>query len=149
MAPGYLHIHANVTQENWVKEFSQYDAGWLHFFKSENDGELMRANWDDLNYPARMATLAVAGLPMLQRDNTGHIVATQSIVKQHGIGVFFNDMKELGEKLRDKNGMEKLQSNVWQKRLLFSFDYHIPNLISYFTKIIELKKARVKERAIA
>lgn len=149
MAPGYLHIHANVTQENWVKEFSQYDAGWLHFFKSENNGELMRANWDDLNYPARMATLAVAGLPMLQRNNAGHIVATQSIVKQHDLGVFFNDMKELGEKLRDKSRIKQLQNNVWQKRLLFSFDHHTPTLISYLKKIIALKKEQSKERAIA
>ncbi len=148
MAPGYLHIHANVTQENWVKEFSQYDAGWLHFFKSENNGELMRANWDDLNFPARIATLAIAGLPMLQRDNRGHIVATQTIVKQHDLGVFFKDIKELGEKLRDKKLMEKLKNNVWQKRLLFSFDHHTPTLVSYFRKIIALKKSNLKKELL-
>ncbi|HEY0878212.1 MAG TPA: hypothetical protein VGE10_07140 [Zeimonas sp.] len=32
---------------------SQYDAGWLHAFRSANEGELRRANWDDLNYPAQ------------------------------------------------------------------------------------------------
>jgi len=35
LAPGFLHIHPNVDQENWIAEFSQYDAGWLHFFQSE------------------------------------------------------------------------------------------------------------------
>jgi hypothetical protein len=81
MAPCYLHTHANVSQENWVREFSQYDAGWLHFFTSRNAGELMRADWDDPNYPARIATLAAAGLPMLQCDNTGHLEATQTLVR--------------------------------------------------------------------
>ncbi|WP_207425908.1 glycosyltransferase family 2 protein [Pedobacter sp. SYSU D00535] len=149
MAPGYLHIHSNVTQESWVKEFSQYDAGWLHFFKSENYGELMRANWDDLNYPARMATLAVAGLPMLQRDNTGHIVATQTLVKDHQLGLFFNSIEELGEQLRDKQKLEQIRKNVWDKRLAFSFDYHVNSLTSFFRKIIDRKQALLSEKASA
>ena len=150
MAPGYLHIHPNVSQENWVKEFSQYDAGWLHFFKSDNFGELMRANWDDLNYPARMATLAVAGLPMLQRNNEEHIVATQSIVKKHGLGIFFSDFEELGEKLRNKEDMERIRKNVWDKRFIFCFDSHADELISFFRKVIDSSRAGlVPEKAIA
>lgn len=27
LAPRHLHLHANVSQEHWVKQFSQYDAG--------------------------------------------------------------------------------------------------------------------------
>ena len=141
MAPGYLHIHPNCTQENWVSEFSQYDAGWLHFFSSENHGELMRANWDDLNYPARMATLAMAGLPMLQRDNTGHIVATQTIVKQHQLGIFFDSIEELSEQLSNKEKMKQIRKNVWDKRFAFSFDSHVNTLASFFRKIIEMKSA--------
>jgi len=140
MAPGYLHIHSNVTQENWVKEFSQYDAGWLHFFQSENNGELMRANWDDLNYPARMATLAVAGLPMLQRDNTRHIVATQTLVKEHGLGIFFTSMEDLANQLNNKENLEKIRQNVWEKRFAFSFDYHVNSLIGFFRKVIAKKQ---------
>lgn len=141
MAPGYLHIHPNVTQENWVKEFSQYDAGWLHFFKSENFGELMRANWDDLNYPARMATLACAGLPMLQRDNTGHLVATQSLVKEHNLGIFFNTMDELGATLRNQQQMEQIRQNVWNNRLMFCFDEHVDRLVDFLRKVISNKKS--------
>jgi len=140
MAPGYLHIHPNVTQHNWVKEFSQYDAGWLHFFKSDNEGELMRANWDDLNFPARMATLAAAGLPMLQRDNKGHTVATQSIVQNLGLGLFFNDAAELAAQLRDPEKMKQLRQTVWEKRVLFSFDWHVEELIAFFKKAIAHKK---------
>ncbi len=147
LAPGFLHIHPNVTQHNWVKEFSQYDAGWLHFFKSENNGELMRANWDDLNYPARMATLATAGLPMLQRNNSGHIVATQSIIQNLRLGLFFDTAEELSKQLRNKEQMQQLRQNVWQKRLLFSFDTHINELISFFKKVIANKKLEVIDEA--
>jgi glycosyltransferase involved in cell wall biosynthesis len=144
MAPDYLHIHPNCTQDNWVKEFSQYDAGWLHFFQSENEEELMRVNWDDLNYPARMATLAVAGLPMLQRDNTGHIVATQSIVKEHNLGLFFNTIEELSAQLYNKEKMSELRENVWQKRVQFSFDYHVSDLIDFFRKVVMAKKEALR-----
>lgn len=141
LAPGYLHIHSNCTQTNWVKEFSQYDAGWLHFFKSENYGELMKANWDDLNYPARMATLAVAGLPMLQRDNGGHTVATQNLVNKMELGLFFKTFKELGPILRDKENLSKIRENVWKKRMFFCFDEHVKELTDFFIKVIANKKS--------
>jgi glycosyltransferase involved in cell wall biosynthesis len=137
MAPGFLHIHPNVDQENWVKEFSQYDAGWLHFFQSENNGELRRSNWDDLNIPARMATLALAGVPMLQKDNSGHIVATQSLVKKLNVGLCFKDMAELGQLLRNRQLMADLRESVWKQRELFTFDYHADTLIQFFKNVIQ------------
>ncbi|PRY12288.1 glycosyltransferase involved in cell wall biosynthesis [Pontibacter ummariensis] len=148
MAPGYLHIHSNCSQDRWVEEFSQYDAGWLHFFQSENNGELMRSNWDDLNIPARMATLAVAGLPMLQRDNTGHMVATQSLVKKYGLGLFFSDMSELGKQLYDRDRMKALRDNVWKQRMLFAFDTHVEELVQFFRSIIKAKKNAVRYNSI-
>lgn len=148
MAPGYLHIHPNVDQENWVKEFSQYDAGWLHFFQSENNSELRRSNWDDLNIPARMATLALSGVPMLQKDNTGHIVATQSLVKRLNIGLCFKDMAELGQLLRDRQIMAEVRNHVWQQRHLFTFDHNVDSLIEFFKAVIhkedEYKKNKKK-----
>ncbi|MBT1702842.1 glycosyltransferase family 2 protein [Chryseosolibacter indicus] len=148
IAPKYLHIHSNCTQDNWVKEFSQYDAGWLHFFKSENNGELMRANWDDLNYPARVATLAAAGLPMLQRDNTGHIVATQSLVKEHGIGIFFNSIEQLANQLSDREQMQRIRKQVWQKRMMFTFDEHVHKLVNFFQQIIDYRKHAIRRTGI-
>jgi glycosyltransferase involved in cell wall biosynthesis len=137
MAPGFLHTHPNVDQENWVQEFSQYDAGWLHFFQSENFGEIKRSNWDDLNIPARMATLAVSGLPTLQADNTGHVVATQSLAKKLDIGLFFSNMEELGAKIRDRELMTRLRNNVWKQRHLFMFDHHVNALVEFFAAVIQ------------
>ena len=136
MANGYLHIHGNVDQENWTKEFSQYDAGWLHFFKSENFGEIRRANWDDLNIPARLATLVLSGLPLLQRNNEEHIVATQSMIKKFNMGLFFKDMNELGEKIRDKKNMNIIRKNAWNQREYFTFDYHADRIIDFFRNVI-------------
>jgi len=62
---------------------------------------IRRANWDDFNYPARIATMVAAELPLLQYDNAGAIVATQTLALQHNIGLFFTDMHQLREQLTD------------------------------------------------
>jgi glycosyltransferase involved in cell wall biosynthesis len=148
----YLHLHAQVDQNRWVEEFSQYDAGWLHFFRSENQGELRRAIWDDLNYPARLATLAAAGLPVIQHDNEGAIVATQSLARALDIGLFVRDMEDLGEQLRDTARLGALRDNAWRQRDTFTFDYHAPNLVAFFREVIALRRsaaARPRGRVVA
>lgn len=136
MAPGYLHLHPNVDQSRWTEEFSQYDAGWLHLFDSSNGGEIRRANWDDLNYPARLSTLAAAGLPMLQKANDGALVATKTLSKQLGTGIFFDTMDELAAQLRDHEKLKTIRERVWQQRHLFTFDHHVPKLVNFFRSVI-------------
>ena len=139
LAPDHIHLHPQVDQGGWVSEFSKYDAGWLHYFKSENQGELRRSNWDDLNYPARIATLVAAGLPLLQRDNTGSIVATQRLASQLDIGLFFTSMEQLRQQLEDKARMAELRSNTWRVRQTFTFDDHAERLVDFFRKVIDFR----------
>jgi glycosyltransferase involved in cell wall biosynthesis len=136
-APRHLHLHANVAQDRWREEFSRYDAGWLHVFASRNGGDIRRADWDDLNTPARLATLAVAGLPMIQRSNDGAIVATQELARRLGIGVFFDNIEQLGERLRDRETMAQLRAQVARQRLQFSFDQHVHELLAFFRGVID------------
>jgi len=136
-APKHLHLHPNVDQEHWVSEFSKYDAGWLHFMKSDNQGDLRRAIWDDLNYPARIGTLVAAGLPLLQYDNRGAVVATQTLAQEFEIGLFLTDMQELRANLGDTKSMAELRANVWRHREKFTFDYHADRLVDFFRRVIE------------
>jgi hypothetical protein len=137
LAPRHLHLHANVDQAEWVSEFSRYDAGWLHVFDSLNGGELRQANWDDLNYPARIATLAMAGVPMIQRDNTGAVVAAQALAQRLGLGVFYRSIGELGAMLHDRPRMARLREQVWSQRFGFCFDTHVPALVDFFRTVID------------
>ncbi len=136
MAPGNLHLHGVVHQGDWVREFSQYDAGWLHTFASRNGGDLRRADWDDLNYPARLTTLVAAGVPLLQRDNSGAVVATQTLVRERGVGLFFRDMAHLGELLRDREAVAAVRERVWEQRLDFTFDAHADALVDFFRRVV-------------
>jgi hypothetical protein len=139
LAPDHLHLHGQADQGDWVTEFSKYDAGWLHTFVSHNEGDIRRAGWDDLNYPARLGTFAAAGLPLTQRDNTGSIVATQTLARDLDIGVFFRsltDFSDLAEQLRDRQRMERLRENLCRARPQFTFDHHADDLVAFFRRVI-------------
>lgn len=149
LAPEHLHLRPNVDQDGWVREFSQYDAGWLHVFTSANGGEIRRADWDDLNIPARMATLAAAGLPMIQFDNAGAIVAAQALARRLGIGIFFDSIDGLARQLYDGVRMAALRERVWQLREQFCFDGHAPALVAFFERIIDHARRQGRAQARA
>jgi glycosyltransferase involved in cell wall biosynthesis len=146
MAPRHLHLHAQVDQNRWVEEFSRYDAGWLHYFRSENAGEIRRANWDDLNYPARLATLAAAGLPVIQCDNRGAIVATQTLARELDVGLFVHDMDDLAAQLRENAGLERLRGNMWRQRKQFTFDHHAGTLVGFFRQVMATRSRAAARR---
>ncbi len=136
LAPHHLHLHPQVHQDRWVAEFSRYDAGWLHVFQSQNGGDVRRANWDDLNYPARLATLVAAGLPLLQYDNRDAVVAAQALVQALDLGICFESYEDLQARLRDAPRLEALRANVWRAREQFTFDYHVDRLIAFLRGVI-------------
>ena len=139
-APNHFHVHPHVSNERWVEEFSQYDAGWLHCFDSKNKGDLLKATWDDLNIPARIYTLAAAGIPMIQKDNSEHSVAIQNIIKQVGVGIFYKNISGLKDVLYNKSEMDALNKKVLLNRQQFTFDFHVPQLIDFFRKTINSKR---------
>lgn len=138
--PNHFHNHSHVFSDKWVEEFSKYDAGWLHCYESKNNGDVMKASWDDLNLPARIGTLAAAGLPMIQKDNSAHISAMYSCVNNLKMGINFDTIENLALFLHKKKEMEIIRNNVLEHRLKFSFDYHVEDLIAFFRRIIQKAK---------
>ena len=135
-----FHLHPQVDQQRWVQEFSQYDAGWLHDVRSTNGGDLHAATWDDLNYPARMGTLACAGVPMVQRDNAGHVVASQALARERRLGLFWQEPADLVAQLRDRALLDDLRDSVWAQRDQFTFDAHVDDLVAFFREVIAARR---------
>ncbi len=142
-APQHFHRHPHVHQDRWVSELSRYDAGWLHLLRSENGGDLRRANWGDLNYPARIPTLVSAGVPLLQYDNGDAVVAQQSLARRLDLGLSFNEVTQLAEQLRDGARMARLRDSVWHQREQFTFDYHADRLLAFFRRAIARRSGAV------
>src|SRR3954454_10023376 len=142
MAPRHLHLHGTVGPERWVEELGRYDAGGLHVFESRNGGDIRRPDWDDLNIPARLTTLAAAGLPVLQRRNPGAIVATQQLTDRLGIGITFRDWDDLAKRLREETEMSRVRGAMAAHRNEFTFDHHADDLIAFFRTTIERRASR-------
>lgn len=140
-APEHFHVHPQVNQDQWVSELSAYDAGWLHLLRSRNEGDLRRATWADLNYPARIPTLLSAGLPLIQYAQDGAVVATESLARQRDIGLFFSAADDLAEQLRDTETMGRLRNNAWLQRNQFTFDEHADRLVQFFREIINGRRS--------
>lgn len=136
LAPNHFHIHQHVFADKWTEELSKYDAGWLHCHKSSNGGNMLMVTWDDLNLPARIATYAAAGIPIILPDNTGNIVASNIIAEEYHIGLIYKDKEELVNKLQKEVKTRKYTNNMLRCRMIFSFDYHVPHLIDFFRSII-------------
>ena len=136
-APDHFHIHNHCSQLQWVNEFSKYDAGWLHSYDSFNEKNLLRANWSDLNLPARINTLAAAGIPMILKLNENHVTAMREYVGKRGMGIFYNTIHELISQLKNRSVISQTEHNVRSHRMEFTFDYHVPDLICFFREVIE------------
>lgn len=97
---------------------------------------MFRVTWDDLNIPARIYTAMVSGIPTIQKNNEGHLVAMQELVKKFNMGIFYKNMDELSETLHNNNRLEELNKNVRQNRDLFCFDFHVQDLLNFFVDTI-------------
>src|SRR3954447_15799211 len=124
VAPLTLHLHSQVGHADWVRELSQYDAGWLHQVHSGNGGDVRRAGWNDMNLPARLATYAVSGLPMILPDNDGHQVAMQTAGRTPRLGVQGRDPADLIPLLGQRDAMRDRRDRMWEARSSFTFDAH-------------------------
>lgn len=139
LAPDYVHLHPSCPAEEWTREFSQYDAAWLHWHRSRNGGDLSRAAWQDFNSPARLSTYAIAGLPMIMADNTGHRVHYQEYLQRLGMALPISSFSDLARKWNDKPLMDSLRENSWRNRHEFCFDSWIDRLEDFFRTVIKSK----------
>jgi glycosyltransferase involved in cell wall biosynthesis len=123
----FLHLHPAVHQDGWAAELGRYDAGWLHRVPSANSGDLRRASWDDLNQPARLGPLALAGLPVLQPDHSGHTVTMDRVVRETGAGLLYRDLDDLVDQLHGP-GLAAARAAMARHRHGFTFDAHVGEL---------------------
>jgi hypothetical protein len=130
--PELVHVHPAVGPEDWVRELSKYDAGWLHRFTSNNGGDLRRASWDDLNSPARLPVLLAAGVPPLQQANPGHRVAVERLLREAGTGVLYADLDDLVDRLRAEVASGACAAAAWSVRDRFTYDAHADRLVDVY-----------------
>ncbi len=132
-----LHLHETVEPRNWVRELSRYDAAWVHDLYSDNDGDVRKASWGDLNLPARLGTYAAAGLPWLVRNDGRSATAVSALAARLGVGILYSGRDELLAQLRDGEEVAKCRAAMRANRHELSFDHHVGRLESFFNSVID------------
>jgi hypothetical protein len=135
-APEHVHLHPAVGPEDWVRELSRYDAGWLHRLPSDNGGDLRRASWDDLNSPARLPVLLAAGLPLLQPARPGSLVAVERILRDQDTGLFYGCAEEAAAVLTQEVADRRGARAALAVRERHTFDAHADRLVDLFRSLI-------------
>ncbi len=128
-ARGRVHVHGAVPPGSWRSTLSRYDAGWLHVRPPDNQGDVRRATWDDLNLPARLPTLAAAGLPVLVPDAAGQVSAVHRTVHSIGAGLSFGSVVEAVGLLLDADRVAAAGAAMDSARHRFTFDAVVDDLI--------------------
>ncbi|MEX5719614.1 glycosyltransferase family 2 protein [Geodermatophilus maliterrae] len=134
-APGFVHVHPAVGPEDWVRELSRHDAGWLHRFDSSNGGDLRRASWDDLNSPARLPVLLAAGLPLLQQANPGSLVSVERVLREDGTGLLYRCADDVADVLTAEVAGRAGQAAALAARERHVFDAHADRLVGLFRSL--------------
>lgn len=134
-APGFVHVHSAVGPEDWVRELSRYDAGWLHRFDAVNGGDLRRATWDDLNSPARLPVLLAAGLPLLQQANPGSAVSVERVLREDGTGLLYRSADDVADVLAAELAGRRGHAAAMAARERHVFDAHADRLVDLFRSI--------------
>jgi hypothetical protein len=120
-APQHVHLHPAVAPAAWTDVLGRYDAGWLHARPPRNGGELRRATWDDLNVPARLPTLAAAGLPLVLPAAEGAVSAVGRIARGTGAGITYESADELVAWLHNRPALDRARAEMTAARTRFSF----------------------------
>jgi hypothetical protein len=134
-APGFVHVHPPVGPEDWVRELSRYDAGWLHRFDSTNGGDLRRATWDDLNSPARLPVYLAAGLPLLQQANPGSVVSVERVLRRDGTGLFHRSADDVADVLASELASRRGAAAAVAVREQHTFDAHADRVLELFRSV--------------
>ena len=134
-APEFVHVHQAVGPEDWVRELSRYDAGWLHRFDSANGGDLRRATWDDLNSPARLPVYLAAGLPLLQQANPGSLVSVERVLRRDGTGLIYRSADDVADVLAGELATRRGSAAALAVRERHTFDAHADRVLHLFRSL--------------
>ncbi len=134
-APGFVHLHPPIGADEWVRELSRYDAGWLHRFGSANGGDLRLATWDDLNSPARLPVCLAAGLPLLQQANPGSLVSVERVLRAESTGLLYRSADDVADQVTEEVRTRSGADAALAVRERHTFDAHADRLVDLFRSL--------------
>jgi glycosyltransferase involved in cell wall biosynthesis len=122
----FIHYHGRLEPRKLFKEITQYDFGWAGFNDTKNKPHM------EVALPNKTMEYLACGLPTLSFPHK----AQKRFIKKYGVGIIVDDLETLPQKLSEKDLLEKVQENVLRKRLDFTFEKNIDEVINLYQTLV-------------
>lgn len=146
----YLHVHPSLqtpdgtwaevqrTKATWVREFSQYDAGWSYI-----GSPLPWAPLDDRGaIPNRLSTYMLAGLPIISDVRPRHCRYDDLVKLGVNVDLIPSDYDALHSSLDAERTTGIRRANALREREGYSFDATLDRLIGVLERAISAYQTR-------
>jgi glycosyltransferase involved in cell wall biosynthesis len=121
-----LHYHGHLDPRNLFEEMTQYDFGWSGFNVTKNEAHI------NVALPNKTFEYLACGLPVLSYPH----VAQKKFIQKHGVGLVFNDLHEMQEKLANTNLVQKMHETVTRKRFCFTVERNIHKITDLYHYVL-------------
>jgi glycosyltransferase involved in cell wall biosynthesis len=122
----FIHYHGHLDPRKLFEDITQYDFGWAGFNDKKNKPHM------DVALPNKTMEYIACGLPTLSFPHK----AQKRFIKKHGVGIVIDDLKTLPQKLSKNDLLKEVQENVWRKRLNFTFEKNIDEVIRLYKTLV-------------
>ena len=123
---GFLHYHGHLGPRTLLEEMTQYDFGWSGFNVTKNKAHM------DVALPNKTFEYLACGLPVLSYPHT----AQKKFIQKHEVGLVFNDLDEMREKLADTELVHKIHETVIRKRFCFTVEQNIHKITDLYHNVL-------------
>jgi glycosyltransferase involved in cell wall biosynthesis len=124
---GLIHYHGHKDPRELLYEMTQYDYGWAGFNAAKNRDHL------DVALPNKLFEYLASGLPVLSFPHK----AQKGFLEGDGLGLVFEDLNELDDKIKEQARVRRVRSNVLRKRFDFTMESNIERVLGLYASLLK------------
>ena len=122
-----IHYHGRKDPRQLLYEITQYDYGWAGFNAAKNRDHL------DVALPNKLFEYLASGLPVLSFPHR----AQKEFLERECVGVVFEDLNGLEEKIKQEATLEQVRSNVLRRRFELTMEANVKSVLDLYTGLVE------------
>jgi len=122
-----IHYHGHKDPRELPYEITQYHYGWAGFNATKNREHL------DVALPNKLFEYLASGLPVLSFPHK----AQKEFLEAEGLGLVFEDLNELDDKIKEQATVQQVRGNVLRKRFGFTMESNIDRVLNLYGSLLE------------